>query len=261
MTLGLKDGAKIDSSNEKYRESFETLKKIMMSNIVLKYPNFDKPFTLTTDAINVALGAVLSQSNGPICFASRTLNAHELNYATYEKELLAIVWATKQFRHYLYGKKFIVKTDHRALGWLSNFKDPNQKLQRWKIKLGEYDFDIEYVKGKGNVVADALSRIKIESEQFLNPNKIEFSNKKLKIKEKECSKTESFDELEEMNVSEIDFQPELNTFEFNVCKKVLVNRKKLNKHKLDVHESKPQTCIICQKKLKNKTVLNEHRTH
>lgn len=108
----------------------------------------------------------MSQDNHPVCFASRTLNEHETRYSTIEKELLAIVWATKYFRPYLYGKQFTIRTDHRPLVWLNSLKEPNAKLQRWKIKLGEYNFDIEYVKGKDNQVADGLSRM----EAYYNEN-------------------------------------------------------------------------------------------
>lgn len=117
---------------------------------------------MTTDASDMALGAVLSLEDHPICFASRTLNEHELNYSTTEKELLAIVWATKYFRPYIFGRKFIINSDHRPLQWLHNLKEPNAKLQRWKIRLNEYNFDIKYIPGKENHVADALSRVKIE---------------------------------------------------------------------------------------------------
>lgn len=86
------------------------------------YPDFEKDYTPTADA-----RAVLSQSDGPIAFASRTLNNHEINYSTIEKDLLAIVWAVKQFRHYLYGRTFKLKTDHKPLIWLSNLKEPNSK--------------------------------------------------------------------------------------------------------------------------------------
>lgn len=89
-----------------------------------------------------------------------------MNYSTIEKELLAIVWATSQFRHYLYGRKFTLNTDHKPLVWLSSLKEPNSKLIRWKIKLNEYEFNICHVQGKDNKVADALSRITCEVNLF-----------------------------------------------------------------------------------------------
>lgn len=118
-------------------------------------------------------GAVLSQNGHPIAFSSRTLNQHERNCSAIEKELLAIVWAIKYFRPYLFGRKFKVQTDHRPL--LNSLKEPNMKLQRWKIQLNEYDFDIEYIKGKTNQVADFLSRLDVN---HLEENKeIDSSNK------------------------------------------------------------------------------------
>lgn len=160
MTTRLKKDAKINVNDEDYRESFNKLKTLLMSDAILQRPDFEKEFKLTTDASNYALGAVLSQDKGPIAFISRTLNAHEINYSTIEKELLAILWAVKQFRHYLYGRKFQLRTDHKPLIWLSNLKEPNSKLIRWKIKLNEYQFDISHLEGKENKVADALSRLK-----------------------------------------------------------------------------------------------------
>lgn len=161
MTAFLKKNAKIDLNDKDYIESFENLKTLITSAPVLRYPDFEKKFTLTTDASNYAIGGVLSQENHPICYYSRTLNEHEIRYSTIEKELLAIVQASKYFRSYLYGRKFIVRTDHRPLVWLSSLREPNAKLQRWKIKLEEYNFDIEYVKGKDNQVADGLSRMEV----------------------------------------------------------------------------------------------------
>lgn len=95
MTRYLKNDAKIKISHPQYQESFNTLKTLLINEPILTYPDFSKTFTVTTDASNFALGAVLSQDNHPICFASRTLNEHECNYSTIEKELLAIIWATK----------------------------------------------------------------------------------------------------------------------------------------------------------------------
>jgi hypothetical protein len=145
------------------RRAFETLRDKLCSAEVLMFPDFSKPFYLTTDASDFAIGAVLEQldSNNqrrPIAYASRALNSAEQNYSTIEKELLSIVWHVKHFRPYLYGRKFIIRTDHQPLTWLFNLKDPSSRLMRWRIKLEEYDYTIEYVKGVLNATADALSR-------------------------------------------------------------------------------------------------------
>ena len=166
LTHCLKKDSKIDLKNPKYIAAFEKLKEIITRDPTLKYPNFNKKFCLTTDASQFAIGAVLSQNGHPIPYASRTLNEHEIKYSTIEKELLAIIWSTKYFRPYLYGVKFLVRTDHRPLVWLSSLKEPNSKLQRWKIKLNEFDFDIEYVKGSENNVADFLSRIDVDKKEI-----------------------------------------------------------------------------------------------
>lgn len=184
----LKKGAcmkQIEMDNE-YIEAFEKLKKLITTYPILAFPNFDKKFTLTTDASNLAIGAVLSQEGKPVCYASRTLNGHEKNYSTLEKELLAIVWAVKYFRPYLFGRKFLVQTDHQPLKWLYSLKDPNQRIIRWKISLGEYEFDVEYLKGKDNKVADFLSRIE-ESEGNFNLDSIfQISDEVIEIESDNC---------------------------------------------------------------------------
>lgn len=160
---------------DEFKKCFNDCRHILMNEPILQFPDFTKPFILTTDASNVAIGAVLSQgpvnSDKPVCYASRTLTKTEQNYSTIEKELLAIVWAVKYFRPYLYGRKFQILTDHRPLTWLMNLKDPNSKLIRWRLKLEEYQYDIVYKKGKINTNADALSRIEInfnESDRATN---------------------------------------------------------------------------------------------
>lgn len=149
--------------DEEYRKTFETCKTLLCNDPILQFPDFTKSFILTTDASNFAIGAVLSQGtlnhDKPVSFASRTLSDTEINYSTVEKEMLAIIWATKHFRPYLYGQKFKIVTDHRPLTWLMNFKEPNSKLVRWKLQLLEYDYEVIYKKGSQNVVADALSRV------------------------------------------------------------------------------------------------------
>ena len=160
----LKEGIKFIWGTEQ-QDAFNTLKQILTSNSILQYPNFSREFVLTTDASKEALGAVLSQgdigSDRPIAYASRTLNKAERNYSTTEQELLAIVWAVKQFRPYLWGRHFKILTDHRPLKWLISLKDPGSRPTRWTIKLSEYDFEVIHKPGKYNRNADALSRVTI----------------------------------------------------------------------------------------------------
>jgi transposase InsO family protein len=142
--------------------AFERLKACLTSAPLLSYPDFSIPFVLTCDASNYAISAILSQgpvgSDKPIAFASRTLTKAECNYSTTEKECVAILFGTKTFRPYLYGRHFKIITDHRPLKWLFNHKDPGSKLVRWRLKLEEFDYEVEYKKGKINSNADALSR-------------------------------------------------------------------------------------------------------
>ena len=94
-----------------------------------------------------------------MAYASRSLNNVETHFTTSEKELLAIVWATKYFRPFLYGRRFKIISDHKPLVWIMNVKDPGSRLLRWKIQLAEYDYEITYKRGSQNTNADALSRI------------------------------------------------------------------------------------------------------
>jgi hypothetical protein len=118
--------------NDLCQHSFELLKELLITAPILQYPDFSKPFNLTCDASNFAIGCVLSQgpigNDLPIAFASRTLNKAEINYNTTEKELTSIVWGIKLFRPYLFGQHFNIVTDHRALVWLFNIKDPGSRV-------------------------------------------------------------------------------------------------------------------------------------
>lgn len=176
MTLYLKKDSKIDLNNSDYQKSFETLKTVLINEPILKYPDYEKPFILTTDASNYSLGAVLSQgkigSDLPIGYASRTLNNAEQHYSTTEKELLAIIWSTKYFRPYLYGRRFTIVTDHKPLQWLFSMKEPNSKLVRWRLKLEEFEYDIVYKKGTLNSNADALSRIELHVNETTDRNEV-----------------------------------------------------------------------------------------
>lgn len=153
---------------EECQKAFETLKNRLITPPILQYPDFDKPFILTTDASDFALGAILSQgeigNDRPITYASRSLNKHEKNKPVIEKELLGIHWGIQFFHPYLYGRKFVVVTDHRPLVSLFSHKNPSSKLTRIRLELSDYDFEIVYKKGINNTNADALSRIKIDSD-------------------------------------------------------------------------------------------------
>ncbi|XP_067633073.1 retrovirus-related Pol polyprotein from transposon 412 isoform X3 [Eurosta solidaginis] len=146
--------------------AFEKLRKSLISPQILQYPDFKKEFIITVDASKIGCGAILSQNKDgidlPICFASKSFNNSEQKKSIIELELLAIFFAIKQFRPYIYGTHFTVKSDHRPLVYLFNMKDPSSKLSRIRLELAEYNFTIEYIKGKTNVGADALSRITIE---------------------------------------------------------------------------------------------------
>lgn len=143
-------------------EAFEIIKTRLQEEVELYQPDFSKPFELTTDASNFAIGAVLSQNRQPISFISRTLNPTEQNYATNEKEILAIVWALQKLRNYLYGiANLTIYTDHQSLIYSISERNPNTKLKRWKNFIAEFGAEIKYKPGYQNVVADALSRHQI----------------------------------------------------------------------------------------------------
>jgi hypothetical protein len=151
--------------SDKTDEAFTSLKTALTTEPLLQYPDFSKPFILTTDASKDAIGAVLSQGtigkDPPIAYASRTLNRAERSYPTVEQELLAIVWGCKYDREYLFGRTFTIVTDHRPLTWIFNVKDPSSRLLRWRLKLEEYTYEVVYKKGSCNTNADALSRIHV----------------------------------------------------------------------------------------------------
>ena len=147
------------------QKSFDILKQLLINSPILQYPNLsaDNKFILKTDASGFAIGAVLSNADDRVvAYASRSLNKAEKNYCTIEKELLAIVWAVKHFRPYLFGKKFQILTDHKPLIYLFTMTNPSSRLTKFRLILEEYDFEINYVRGRDNVCADALSRITID---------------------------------------------------------------------------------------------------
>lgn len=148
-------------------EAFENLKSAMIQAPVLVTPDFNKKFIIQCDASDKAVGAVLVQKDEegedkPISFVSRKLRGAEINYTTTEKECLAIVFAIEKFKQYVEGLQFEIITDHSALIWLLKQKDLRGRLARWVLMLQQFDFEVKHIKGKNNVVPDAISRFPTE---------------------------------------------------------------------------------------------------
>ena len=150
--------------NDGCEEAFQTLKHRLTESPVLSYPSTDDAdtFILDTDASNLGIGAVLSQlqdgQEKVISYASKMLSDSQRRYCVTYRELLAIVVFVKQFRHYLLGRKFRIRTDHASLRWLSRFKDAEGMVGRWITYLSTFDYELEHRKGTLHGNADALSR-------------------------------------------------------------------------------------------------------
>ncbi|GJS32629.1 putative reverse transcriptase domain-containing protein [Tanacetum coccineum] len=143
---------------DKQEAAFQTLKQKLCSAPILALPEGSEDFVAYCDASIKGLGVVLMQRDKVIAYASRQLKIHEKNYTTHDLELGAVVFALKIWRHYLYGTKCTVFTDHKSLQHILNQKELNMRQRRWLELLSDYDCEIRYHPGKANVVADALSR-------------------------------------------------------------------------------------------------------
>ena len=162
-------------------QAFTVLKDKLISAPIVVAPDWSFPFELMCDASDYAIGAVLGQKREKIFqviyYASRTLNDAQLNYATTEKELLAIVFAFDKFRPYLIGNKVVVHTDHSAIKYLMTKKDAKPRLIRWVLLLQEFNVEIKDKKGTENLVADHLSRLEGTRDDV--PVNDEFPDEKL----------------------------------------------------------------------------------
>ncbi|GJS07009.1 putative reverse transcriptase domain-containing protein [Tanacetum coccineum] len=143
---------------DKQEAAFQLLKQKLCSAPILALPEGSEDFIAYCDASKKGLGVVLMQREKVISYASRQLKIHEKNYTTHDLELGAVVFALKIWRHYLYGTKCTVFTDHKSLQHILDQKELNMRQRRWLELLSDYDCDIRYHPGKANVVADALSR-------------------------------------------------------------------------------------------------------
>lgn len=152
-------------------QAFEHLKSSLIHSVVLAHPDFTRPFMLSTDASLDGIGAVLSQIQEgetrarPIAFASKSLSQSQKNYPAHRLEFLALKWSIcDKFSHWLKGHKFTVWTDNNPLTHILTKPKLDCCEQRWVAKLASYDFDIKYVPGQQNIVADALSRVPFVKE-------------------------------------------------------------------------------------------------
>ena len=144
--------------------SFKALKLHLSTTPVLSLPDFTQTFVVETNAADEGIGAVLLQNGRPICYFSRRLGPRMRAAATYQKELFAIVEAVFKWRHYLLGRRFVIRTDHRSIKELMQQVIQTPIQQKYVRKLLGFDFRIEYKPGVQNQVADALSRMYEDAE-------------------------------------------------------------------------------------------------
>ena len=173
----LKDNVPFDW-NEKHQDEFTQLKQNLANCVPLAYydPCVSTPTYLTTDASGYGIAAVLTQisketgEEKPVCFVSRKLSEQEQKYSVSEKEFLAVLWSCERLHQYLYGRPFTIKTDHQCLKQLllngvQGGSAPCRVI-RWSTRLLQYNFEVKYIPGKQNTIADALSRLPQANHDF-----------------------------------------------------------------------------------------------
>jgi hypothetical protein len=143
---------------KKCMESFRRLEDFLTMTPILKVPDMDTNFLVCTHASKEGLGGVLMQDGRVISYISRKLRRNEENYAMHDLELLAIVYDLKVWRHYLVGQKIELRMNHYGLENIFTQSDLNAQQRHWSKLLSKYDFEISYIKGTMNRVADALSQ-------------------------------------------------------------------------------------------------------
>ena len=153
-------------TDEEY-DAFEELKGKLISPPILALPRPGYKYTIDTDACDTQVGYCLLQEQPdgtllPIGYWIRTLNKPEGNYSTSEKECLAIVWSISMLRPYLEVTEFVIRTDHDPLKWLLNLSDPTGRLGRWRLRLSEFNFTVEYCPGRKHQMAYGMSRLRTE---------------------------------------------------------------------------------------------------
>ena len=160
---------------EECRAAFEKLKADITSDSVMAYPMAEGLFILDTDASSTGIGAVLSQVQWneelqkdverPVTFASKTLNKAQRRYCVTRREMLAVVFFSQYFKHFLLGRSFLIRVDHSALRWMWSFCDPQDQVARWLELMSVFDFSIEHRNGTKHGNADAMSRVPCDPEE------------------------------------------------------------------------------------------------
>lgn len=191
-----------------HKQEFEVLKQKLMEAPVLRYHDKNKQIILSVDSSKDGMGAVILQEDRPIAYASKSLTVTQQNYAQIEKELLAIVFGCQRFHQFLFGKEFLVETDHKPLEAI--FRKPLDKcplrLQRLRINLQNYSFEVRYKPGSQLYLADTLSRAHFDDKninviesaveaQVDLINYVNVSPKKFEVIVEETSKDEEMKEL------------------------------------------------------------------
>ena len=230
---------------ETEQKAMNEIKELICNAPILAIPDLNGEFILTTDASNIALGAVLAQGDEnapkPIEYASRMLTNAERNYSTTEKEALAVIWALKKFRGYVESTKVTVFTDHQALRWVLTAVSPEGRLARWALALMQFDLLIKYLPGNRNVIADRLSRpdcasgveIKIFEMTFSVTDSLE------EIRKKQC------DDPEVNKILTVLENPDVNsTILANYANKgYFMSRGIVWHYPLDEYEAEPQLVV------------------
>jgi hypothetical protein len=164
------------------------MKYLLTNAPVLNIENPNKEFLVCTDACKEGLRGVLMQGGHVICYESKKLNEHEINYVNHDLELAAIVHALKMWRNYLLSRVFVLMTDHSGLRYLFDQPKLNTTQARWMALLSEFDFEIKHIKGKENRVDDSLSR----SMKVIHLVAISTCEIDVKEKEKRAQETYAF---------------------------------------------------------------------
>lgn len=161
--------------SDEERNAFQLLKTALVSPPILRLPRDGLPYSVDTDACKYQVGCALLQTypdgkRYPIGFWSRSLTSAERNYSVGERECLAVIWAVQLLRPYLERTHFQLYTDHQALRWMFNMADGSSRLARWRLRLLEFDYEIQYKTGATNTIADAISRLPTFGESTFKPD-------------------------------------------------------------------------------------------